>query len=136
MEKVNLEINDIKCPEEDKKQRYRDYQRQYHTTYRLHKKLEDGNFITKTPMRRLKNKIGEFLEEEIKIKLVNLENQLQDRKHKQMQYMKMCIKLIQHNPDSQEFHNLIDKLEEMEELQEIQSLDKKIEYYEEILDGL
>jgi hypothetical protein len=50
--------------------------------------------------------------------------------------MKYIIKLIQHNPESEEFHKLIDKLEELDDLGQFASLDEKLEYYEHILEGI
>ena len=53
--------------EQEKKQKYRDYQREYHSNYRLQQRLEDG-LIEKKPMRKLKKRIGEFVEKELQQK--------------------------------------------------------------------
>jgi transcriptional/translational regulatory protein YebC/TACO1 len=87
-------------------------------------------------MKRLKNKITEYVDEELNKKLLLLEQQLNDRKHKQLDYMKQVIKLIQHNPESEEFNKLIDKLEQLDDLGNFASLDEKLEYYEHILEGI
>jgi transcriptional/translational regulatory protein YebC/TACO1 len=111
------------------------YMNDYHKEYRFLKKLESG-VVQNEPMKRLKNRITEYVDEELNKKLLLLEQQLNDRKHKQLDYMKQVIKLIQHNPESEEFHKLIDKLEELDDLAKFASLDEKLEYYENILEGI
>jgi hypothetical protein len=113
----------------------KEYMAEYHREYRFLKKLESG-VMRQEKMSKLKKKIGEYVDEELKIKLLNLEKELQERKLKQLDFMKRCIKFIQENPNSVEFHKLIERIDEMEDLEEYPPLDKKIKYYEEILDGL
>ena len=81
MENINIELKE---KEQEKKQKYRDYQREYHSNYRLQRRLEDG-LIERKPMRKLKKRIGEFVEKELQQKIIDLEKELQRTREKQLQ---------------------------------------------------
>ena len=121
--------------EQEKKQKYRDYQPEYHSNYRLQQRLEDG-LIEKKPMRKLKKRIGEFIETELRKKLIDLEKDLQLTREKQLGFMKLVIKVIQDNTESKYFHELMERLEDLEELPANANLFQKLDYYEMILNDL
>jgi hypothetical protein len=130
MENINIELK-----EQDKKQKYRDYQREYHSNYRLQQRLEDG-LIERKPMRKLKKQIGEYVETALQQKIIDLEKELRLTREKQLDFMKLVIKVIQDNTHSHYFHKLMGNLEDVDELPMNADLIQKLDYYEMILEDL
>jgi hypothetical protein len=87
-------------------------------------------------MRRLKNKIGEFLDEELKIKLVNLENELKLTRETELIYMKKYLSLLLKYDEKDASRELDERLENLGELSDTSTLEDKLDYYSILLEGL
>ncbi len=115
----------------------KEYQREYHRDYYLKKRLENG-LIQKKPFRKLKNKLSEFINNDVKNRILELEKELVDTREKQLQFMKLIIKiLLKPSNEIKSIANTInDKMENVEELKDFSPLEEKIDYYEYALQDL
>jgi hypothetical protein len=87
-------------------------------------------------MRRLKNKIGEFLEDEVKKKLIALEKELQITQENQLLFMKKYLALMLKYDENDAVGILNEKLENLGDLSDTATLTEKLDYYTILLDGL
>ncbi len=115
----------------------KEYQREYHLDYYLKKRLENG-LIQKKPFRKLKNKLSEYVDNDVKNKILGLEKELVHTREKHLQSMKLIIKILLKpaNEIKSIANSINEKIENIEELKEFSPLEDKIDYYEYALQDL
>jgi hypothetical protein len=122
---------------DEKLLKYREYQKEYHRDYYLKKRLENG-LIDKKPFRKLKNTLAEFIDDDVKNKILGLEKELVHTREKHLQSMKLIIKILLKpaNEIKSIANSINEKIENIEELKEFSPLEDKIDYYEYALQDL